>query len=105
MNLFIYFFDITLEVKLLQIEFCSNHIKSSKYTLLTFWVLNPFEQFRRMSNFIYLIMAVVQVVKRESWLVLKQFSDVPARATSVSLGHSAAPCACDGRVYGEAGRR
>ena len=61
MNLFIYFFEITLEVKLLQIEFCSNHIKSSKYTLLTFWVLNPFEQFRRMSNFIYLIMAVVQV--------------------------------------------
>lgn len=83
----------------LQVEFCSNHIKSSKYTLLTFWVtiyhhrhyhhitnhhittivlitnhhithhphhhqvLNPFEQFRRMSNFIYLIMAVVQVIK------------------------------------------
>ena len=44
-----------------QVEFCSNHIKSSKYTLLTFWVLNPFEQFRRMSNLIYLIMAVVQV--------------------------------------------
>ena len=76
MNLFIYFFDITLEVKLLQIEFCSNHIKSSKYTLLTFWVLNPFEQFRRMSNFIYLIMAVVQVpvaIKREK-MVKKSIS-------------------------------
>ena len=46
---------------LTKVEFCSNHIKSSKYTVLTFWVLNPFEQFRRMANFTYLVMAVVQV--------------------------------------------
>ena len=45
----------------LKVEFCSNHIRSSKYTFLTFWILNPLEQFRRLANFTYLIMAIVQL--------------------------------------------
>ena len=43
-----------------KVEFCSNHIRSSKYTFLTFWILNPLEQFRRMANFTYLLMGIVQ---------------------------------------------
>ena len=49
----------------LKVEFRSNKIRSSKYTLLTFWILNPFEQFRRMANFTYLMMAVVQLLLPE----------------------------------------
>ena len=44
-----------------QVEFCSNHIRSSKYSLLTFWILNPLEQFRRLANFTYLVMGIVQL--------------------------------------------
>ena len=36
-------------------EFCNNRIKTSKYNLFTFWVLNPLEQFRRIANLYFLI--------------------------------------------------
>ena len=36
-------------------QFCDNHIKTSKYNLLTFWILNPLEQFRRIANCYFLL--------------------------------------------------
>jgi len=44
-----------------QVEFVDNTINSSKYTIFTFWFLNLFEQFRRVANFYFLIVAVVQL--------------------------------------------
>ena len=36
-------------------EFCDNQVKTSKYNLLTFWILNPLEQFRRIANLYFLL--------------------------------------------------
>ena len=44
-----------------QVTFCDNKIKSSKYTLLNFVFLNLFAQFRRVANFYFLIVAIIQV--------------------------------------------
>ena len=35
-------------------EFCNNRIKTSKYNMFTFWILNPLEQFRRIANLYFL---------------------------------------------------
>ena len=45
----------------LQVSFCDNTIKSSKYNIFTFWLINPLEQFRRVANFYFLIVAIIQV--------------------------------------------
>eukprot|EP00092_Neocalanus_flemingeri_P006019 GFUD01006485.1.p1 GENE.GFUD01006485.1~~GFUD01006485.1.p1 ORF type:complete len:1188 (+),score=195.19 GFUD01006485.1:192-3755(+) len=45
----------------MQVTFCTNNIKSSKYNILTFWFINPYEQFRRVANFYFLIVAIVQL--------------------------------------------
>ena len=39
----------------------NNHIKTSKYTLLTFLPLNLFEQFQRLANFYFLCLLILQV--------------------------------------------
>ena len=36
-------------------EFCDNHIKTSRYNILTFFILNPLEQFRRIANLYFLL--------------------------------------------------
>ena len=41
--------------------FQNNHIKTSKYTLLTFLPLNLFEQFQRLANFYFLCLLILQV--------------------------------------------
>lgn len=41
--------------------FQNNHIKTSKYSLLTFLPLNLFEQFQRLANFYFLCLLVLQV--------------------------------------------
>ena len=51
---------------LFQVSFCDNTIKSSKYTLLNFVFLNLFAQFRRVANFYFLIVAIIQVWKQHS---------------------------------------
>ena len=38
-----------------QVKFCDNHIKSSKYNIFTFWIINPLEQFRRIANAYFLL--------------------------------------------------
>ncbi|CAG7720170.1 unnamed protein product [Allacma fusca] len=43
-------------------EFANNQIKTSRYTLLNFIPKNLFEQFRRVANFYFLCMAVIQIV-------------------------------------------
>ncbi|XP_043913465.1 phospholipid-transporting ATPase IG isoform X2 [Protopterus annectens] len=43
-------------------KFCSNRIVSSKYTLWNFLPKNLFEQFRRIANFYFLIIFLVQVI-------------------------------------------
>ena len=41
-------------------QFCDNHIKSSKYNIFTFWIINPLEQFRRIANAYFLLGERVQ---------------------------------------------
>ncbi|XP_062998032.1 phospholipid-transporting ATPase IG isoform X2 [Elgaria multicarinata webbii] len=43
-------------------KFCSNQIVSSKYTVWNFLPKNLFEQFRRIANFYFLIIFLVQVI-------------------------------------------
>ncbi|KAL7979542.1 hypothetical protein Chor_004700 [Crotalus horridus] len=43
-------------------KFCSNRIVSSKYTVWNFLPKNLFEQFRRIANFYFLIIFLVQVI-------------------------------------------
>ncbi|XP_067327762.1 phospholipid-transporting ATPase IG isoform X2 [Anolis sagrei] len=43
-------------------KFCSNRIVSSKYTIWNFLPKNLFEQFRRIANFYFLIIFLVQVI-------------------------------------------
>lgn len=40
----------------------TNRIVSTKYTLLTFFPKNMFEQFRRIANFYFLCMTVIAIV-------------------------------------------
>ena len=54
-----------------KVDFCSNHIRSSKYTFLSFWILNPLEQFRRMANFTYLVMGIVQFCLPDPPVIIK----------------------------------
>ncbi|XP_016087584.1 phospholipid-transporting ATPase 11C-like [Sinocyclocheilus grahami] len=42
-------------------KFCDNRIVSSKYTVWNFLPKNLFEQFRRIANFYFLIIFLVQV--------------------------------------------
>ena len=44
-----------------QAHFCSNRIRTSKYTFWTFIPKNLFEQFRRLANFYFLLMVLLQV--------------------------------------------
>ena len=50
---------------LVQVTFCDNRIKSSKYNLLTFLFINLFEQFRRVANFYFLLVALIQLALPE----------------------------------------
>ena len=43
------------------LTFQNNHIKTSKYTALTFLPLNLFEQFQRLANFYFLCLLILQV--------------------------------------------
>eukprot|EP01083_Nonionella_stella_P130663 396608_1 len=43
--------------------FCSNYVSTSKYTLLSFLPMSVFEQFRRMSNFYFLVIAIMSCAK------------------------------------------
>ncbi|XP_029648021.1 probable phospholipid-transporting ATPase IF [Octopus sinensis] len=43
-------------------RYCDNRIKSSKYTILNFLPKNLFEQFRRIANFYFLIMGLIQLI-------------------------------------------
>ena len=36
-------------------EFCDNQVKTSKYNIITFFILNPLEQFRRIANLYFLL--------------------------------------------------
>ena len=36
-------------------EFCDNQVSTSKYNLLTWLILNPLEQFRRIANLYFLL--------------------------------------------------
>jgi magnesium-transporting ATPase (P-type) len=49
--------------------FPSNFIRTTKYTLLTFVPKNLFEQFRRVSNFYFLIVVIIQLVPSISPLI------------------------------------
>jgi len=40
----------------------TNHIRTSKYTILSFLPINLFEQFRRLANFYFLLVVCVQLV-------------------------------------------
>ncbi|XP_054435543.1 phospholipid-transporting ATPase IG isoform X4 [Pteronotus mesoamericanus] len=53
--------DSAAEVYITQ-RFCDNRIVSSKYTLWNFLPKNLFEQFRRIANFYFLIIFLVQVI-------------------------------------------
>lgn len=44
-----------------QQKFSDNEIKTSKYTILNFIPKNLFEQFRRIANFYFLCVAIIQV--------------------------------------------
>lgn len=46
----------------IQPKFCDNRIVSSKYTVWNFLPKNLFEQFRRIANFYFLIIFLVQVI-------------------------------------------
>ena len=37
-------------------------MKTSKYSLLTFWAVAPFEQLRRAANLTYLILGIIQAM-------------------------------------------
>ncbi|EGG15352.1 transmembrane protein [Cavenderia fasciculata] len=50
-------------------KYPSNYIRTTKYTLLTFIPKNLFEQFRRMSNFYFLCVLVVQCIPQISPLI------------------------------------
>ena len=41
--------------------FVDNEIRTSKYNLLTFFPRNLFEQFRRVANFYFLVVAVIML--------------------------------------------
>jgi len=43
-------------------RYANNHIKTSKYTILTFIPLNAFEQFQRLANFYFLCLLILQVI-------------------------------------------
>ncbi|GLC49980.1 hypothetical protein PLESTB_000329300 [Pleodorina starrii] len=43
-------------------EYASNEIRTAKYTLLTFLPVNLFEQFTRIANLYFLIVAVIQLI-------------------------------------------
>ena len=40
----------------------NNFIKTYKYTVLTFWPLNLFEQFQRLANFYFACLLVLQLI-------------------------------------------
>ena len=42
--------------------FCSNAIRTSKYTILNFVPINLFEQFTKMANFYFLLMFFLELV-------------------------------------------
>eukprot|EP01133_Synstelium_polycarpum_P012152 gene12152-14219_t len=50
-------------------KFPGNYIRTTKYTLLTFIPKNLFEQFRRLSNFYFLCVLIIQVVPQISPLL------------------------------------
>ena len=43
-------------------KYNNNHIKTSKYTLVTFLPLNLFEQFQRLANFYFLCLFILQLI-------------------------------------------
>uniref|UniRef100_A0A672T9T1 Phospholipid-transporting ATPase n=1 Tax=Sinocyclocheilus grahami TaxID=75366 RepID=A0A672T9T1_SINGR len=53
-------------------KFCDNRIVSSKYTVWNFLPKNLFEQFRRIANFYFLIIFLVQVSELSSFIICKK---------------------------------
>lgn len=49
--------------------FPTNHIRTTKYTLLTFFPKNLFEQFRRVSNFYFLTVVIIQLIPQITPLI------------------------------------
>jgi magnesium-transporting ATPase (P-type) len=49
--------------------FPSNFIRTTKYTVVTFLPKNFFEQFRRVSNFYFLVVVIIQLIPQISPLV------------------------------------
>ncbi|XP_043218324.1 phospholipid-transporting ATPase ID-like isoform X2 [Amphibalanus amphitrite] len=45
-----------------QFQYANNFIKTYKYTVLTFWPLNLFEQFQRLANFYFACLLVLQLI-------------------------------------------
>ncbi|OQS00002.1 phospholipid-transporting ATPase [Thraustotheca clavata] len=48
------------------LKYCGNRVKTSKYSLLTFIPKNLFEQFRRVANFYFLVISLLQLTTQLS---------------------------------------
>eukprot|EP00899_Mesostigma_viride_P028257 jgi/Mesvir1/8616/Mv04947-RA.2 len=46
----------------LEMKFCNNRLKSSKYSIITFLPVNLFEQFCRIANLYFLLIAILQLI-------------------------------------------
>ena len=86
-------------------QFCDNNVKTSKYNLLTFWILNPLEQFRRIANLYFLL------GKLSSWFSLvitgwyfsDNYPDVSPRSPGLSLNLSPSAALCHGKSAWQSG--
>lgn len=56
------FLERSLGVTLQRGEYATNEIRTAKYTLLTFLPVNLFEQFLRIANLYFLIIAILQLI-------------------------------------------
>eukprot|EP00043_Microstomoeca_roanoka_P007675 m.74086 g.74086 ORF g.74086 m.74086 type:complete len:1280 (-) comp13926_c0_seq1:27-3866(-) len=54
--------QLHLDAEKRESEFCDNRVITSKYTLLSFFPINLFEQFRRAANFYFLTMMLVAFI-------------------------------------------
>lgn len=61
-NVVVRFIEKALGLHFHQGEFATNEIRTAKYTLLTFLPVNLFEQFMRVANLYFLIMAILQLI-------------------------------------------
>uniref|UniRef100_A0A672TAG2 Phospholipid-transporting ATPase n=1 Tax=Sinocyclocheilus grahami TaxID=75366 RepID=A0A672TAG2_SINGR len=64
-------------------KFCDNRIVSSKYTVWNFLPKNLFEQFRRIANFYFLIIFLVQVSELSSFIICNTEKDLQALPATI----------------------